>query len=44
MVFARLQGKYTVEADVYNSDDKHITCLTATVIFPRKGLGFFDDL
>ncbi|EAA28229.1 putative phosphatidylglycerol/phosphatidylinositol transfer protein [Neurospora crassa] len=37
-------GKYTVEADVYNSDDKHITCLTATVFFGRKTLGFLDDL
>ncbi|KAI9742932.1 MAG: Phosphatidylglycerol/phosphatidylinositol transfer protein [Claussenomyces sp. TS43310] len=26
-------GKYTVFADVYNYDKKHITCLTATVTF-----------
>ncbi|KAK3398622.1 ML domain-containing protein [Sordaria brevicollis] len=37
-------GKYTVEADVFNKDEKHITCLTATVTFGRKTLGFFDDL
>jgi len=34
-------GKYTVNADVYSVDDDHITCLTATVTFPRK---FLTDL
>ncbi|KAB5572533.1 ML domain-containing protein, partial [Coniochaeta sp. 2T2.1] len=29
-------GKYTVNADVYTVDDKHITCLTAQVVFGRK--------
>ncbi|KZF25418.1 putative phosphatidylglycerol/phosphatidylinositol transfer protein [Xylona heveae TC161] len=28
-------GKYTVFADVYTVDDRKITCLTATVVFPR---------
>jgi hypothetical protein len=37
-------GKYTVDADVYTKEDKHITCLTAQVTFGRKTLGFFDDL
>ncbi|KAK0630631.1 putative phosphatidylglycerol/phosphatidylinositol transfer protein [Bombardia bombarda] len=30
-------GKYTVEADVFDKDKKHITCLTATVVFARGG-------
>ncbi|TPX07655.1 uncharacterized protein E0L32_010653 [Thyridium curvatum] len=29
-------GKYTVLADVYDKDDKPITCLTAQVVFGRK--------
>jgi hypothetical protein len=29
----RLQGKYTVVADVYTKDDEPITCLKATVVF-----------
>lgn len=37
-------GKYTVEADVYTKDDKHVTCLTATVTFERKSTGGFLDL
>lgn len=36
-------GKYTVNADVFTKDDKHITCLTAQVVFGRKdSLGLFD--
>ena len=35
-----MQGKYTVEADVYTKDDKPITCLTATVSFT---IGVFDS-
>lgn len=39
-------GKYTVLADVFNADKSHITCLTATVVFPRGGshniFGTFD--
>ncbi|KAI9839223.1 MAG: Phosphatidylglycerol/phosphatidylinositol transfer protein [Sarea resinae] len=34
-------GKYTVLADVYNVDNEKITCLTATVVFPRTGNGIF---
>lgn len=26
-------GKYTVLADVYDKSDKHLVCLTATVVF-----------
>lgn len=40
-------GKYTVLADVFNNDDEHITCLTATVFFgPKKGFaaGLVGDL
>lgn len=37
-------GKYTVNADVYSKDDEHITCLTATVVFPRKSLADILDL
>ncbi|KAL2147787.1 hypothetical protein VTI28DRAFT_5559 [Corynascus sepedonium] len=37
-------GKYTVQADVYTKDDKHITCLTATVTFDRRSLGGMFDL
>ncbi|KAK3292238.1 ML domain-containing protein [Chaetomium fimeti] len=37
-------GKYTVLADVYNDDDVHITCLTATVTFGGKSLGGMVDL
>lgn len=40
----RTQGKYTVQADVYTKDDKHITCLTATVTFDRRSLGGMFDL
>lgn len=37
------KGKYTVNADVFTKDDKHITCLTAQVVFGRKdSLGLFD--
>ncbi|OIW32248.1 ML domain-containing protein [Coniochaeta ligniaria NRRL 30616] len=36
-------GKYTVNADVFTKDGKHITCLTAQVVFGRKdSLGLFD--
>lgn len=28
-----LQGKYTVQADVFTAEDKHVTCLKATVVF-----------
>lgn len=37
------QGKYTVLADVFNADDTHITCLTATVAFAIGGMGFFNN-
>lgn len=37
------QGKYTVLADVFNADDTHITCLTATVAFTIGGMGFFNE-
>jgi hypothetical protein len=37
-----LQGKYTVQADVFTKDDDHITCLTATVFFGRKSVPFLD--
>jgi len=37
-------GKYTVQADVYNADDEHITCLTAAVTFGGKSLGGMVDL
>ncbi|KFA63967.1 hypothetical protein S40285_05714 [Stachybotrys chlorohalonatus IBT 40285] len=36
-------GKYTVLADVYNSEDVQITCLTATVSFARGGKSIFDN-
>ena len=29
-------GKYSVIADVYNKDEKKVTCLTATVEFKRN--------
>jgi hypothetical protein len=32
-------GKYSVVADVFNADDSHITCLSATVMFHRGGSG-----
>lgn len=32
-----LQGKYTVLADVYDKDQKKITCLTASIVFKRGG-------
>jgi len=35
-------GKYTVQADVYNNEDEHITCLTAIVFFGRKAIPFLD--
>jgi len=35
-------GKYTVHADVYTEDDRHITCLDAVVTFGRKDNGFLD--
>jgi len=28
-------GKYSVLADVYTKDDKHLICLTATVVFAK---------
>jgi hypothetical protein len=37
-------GKYTVQADVFNADDEHITCLTAAVTFGGKSLGGMVDL
>ncbi|KAL2258091.1 hypothetical protein VTK26DRAFT_8736 [Humicola hyalothermophila] len=37
-------GRYTVSADVYTKEGEHITCLTATVVFPRKALGEMLDL
>ncbi|KAH6631594.1 ML domain-containing protein [Chaetomium tenue] len=37
-------GKYTVLADVYNADDEHITCLTATVNFAAGSLEGMIDL
>jgi len=37
-------GKYNVIADVYNKDNVHVTCLTATVQFGNNGaLGGFLD-
>ena len=30
-------GKYTVVADVYDKDEKKVTCLQATVEFKRGG-------
>lgn len=41
---SRMQGKYTVFADVYTVDHIPITCLTATVIFSRGDKGFFASL
>lgn len=35
-----MQGKYTVIADVFTADDEPITCLTATVDFSRRSMGF----
>ncbi|KAK3390533.1 putative phosphatidylglycerol/phosphatidylinositol transfer protein [Podospora didyma] len=37
-------GKYTVDADVYNANDDHITCLKATVEFGKKKSLFNMDL
>lgn len=37
MLIVSLQGKYTVLADVYDKDQKKITCLTASVVFKRGG-------
>ncbi|KAH6856809.1 ML domain-containing protein [Chaetomium sp. MPI-CAGE-AT-0009] len=37
-------GKYTVRADVFNGNDKHVTCLTATVTFGANSLGGMVDL
>lgn len=37
-------GKYTVHADVFTSDSRHITCLDAVVTFGKKDKGFFLDL
>lgn len=28
-------GKYTVLADVFDKGDRHLTCLTATVVFSK---------
>jgi hypothetical protein len=39
-----MQGKYTVQADVFTKDGDHITCLTATVFFGKKTLGGVFDL
>ncbi|RFU73150.1 phosphatidylglycerol phosphatidylinositol transfer [Trichoderma arundinaceum] len=36
-------GTYNVLADVYSEDDEKITCLKATVNFPRPSLGSFQD-
>ncbi|GFP53532.1 hypothetical protein ACSS6W_001077 [Trichoderma asperelloides] len=36
-------GTYSVLADVYSNDDLPITCLKATVNFPRPGLSSFED-
>ncbi|KAM0250011.1 hypothetical protein ACHAQJ_008818 [Trichoderma viride] len=36
-------GTYNVLADVYSDDDEHITCLKATVNFPRPGLASFQE-
>ncbi|KKA31236.1 hypothetical protein TD95_002744 [Thielaviopsis punctulata] len=33
-------GKYSIQADVYTTDDKPVTCLTATVSFTPNVLGF----
>jgi len=36
-------GTYNVHAEVFDKDDNPITCLTAAVVFPRKGAlaGYF---
>jgi hypothetical protein len=36
-------GTYSVVADVYSADDEHITCLKATVNFPRPSLSFQES-
>ncbi|KAL7785194.1 putative phosphatidylglycerol/phosphatidylinositol transfer protein precursor [Trichoderma ceciliae] len=36
-------GTYNVLADVYSADDEKITCLKATVNFPRPGLASFQE-
>ncbi|KAM0449049.1 hypothetical protein ACHAPV_007735 [Trichoderma viride] len=36
-------GTYSVLADVYSADDEPITCLKATVNFPRPGLSSSED-
>ncbi|KAF3072471.1 putative phosphatidylglycerol/phosphatidylinositol transfer protein precursor [Trichoderma pleuroticola] len=36
-------GTYSVLADVYSADDEKITCLKATVNFPRPSLGSFEN-
>ncbi|KAL7949947.1 putative phosphatidylglycerol/phosphatidylinositol transfer protein precursor [Trichoderma barbatum] len=36
-------GTYNVFADVYSADDEKITCLKATVNFPRPGLASFEN-
>ncbi|KAL7933696.1 putative phosphatidylglycerol/phosphatidylinositol transfer protein precursor [Trichoderma chlorosporum] len=36
-------GTYNVLADVYSADDEQITCLKATVNFPRPSLGSFEN-
>ncbi|EGR51806.1 uncharacterized protein TRIREDRAFT_45085 [Trichoderma reesei QM6a] len=36
-------GTYNVFADVYSDDDEQITCLKATVNFPRPGLASFQN-
>ncbi|SPO05847.1 probable phosphatidylglycerol / phosphatidylinositol transfer protein [Cephalotrichum gorgonifer] len=37
-------GKYTVSADVYSANDEPITCLQATVVFPRAGFALNFEL
>lgn len=36
------KGTYNVLGDVYSDDDEQITCLKASVNFPRPGLGFYE--
>jgi len=37
-------GKYTVEADVFTTDDDHVTCLKATVFFGGRKQSILGDL
>lgn len=39
-----IQGKYSVEADVYTVNDEPVTCLKATVVFGRRDLSDYLDL